>query len=823
MSVSQVVILSARLTPVAIAHLLKATSAGAVMVSARCTRAATEALSSYDAGETVPTLHEPISYDRFLNDADPIGWASLEVPPTYSVVEEMDRNVLILHSSGTTGLPKPIYHPHKYLLGYANCHEFGPEDKVDGINCSTLPLFHGFGLLSPSLALSVGKPFLIPSASVIPTATSTLALLRNSKARSLMSVPSILEDLLLLPNNEGVDALVPLDFVAVGGGPIKASVGEALVAAGVKLLNHMGATEIGAIAPIFVPGPEYDWHYLQLRRDIGLRLDPAEDGSGLYRLTGHPFGWGVDFPVQDLLQCNPAQPERQFKILGRADDLLVLATGEKVLPRMMEMTVSNDLRVKDAIAFGDGRFNIGLIVEANVAIDVTDVAQVERYIDTIWPSVQAGNEFTDAHGKIASKSMIIVTTPTYKVLARTDKGSLTRKTIVKDFATEIDAAYKKSESEGIEPMPPKDQPEAVKTWLTSLVESILHLADDEAWTDQDDFFELGMDSLQATILRRKLVAGINKSGGDGNALQPDFIFAYPTISRMLSVLTGSADAAGGREDRIKNMAQKYMTSVNALGSNSNAVVLLTGSTGSLGSFLLAQLSALPTVAQVICLNRRTGAAIRDFSLRQKAALEKGRIEIPPAHWAKVTVHEVDLKSPQFGLSDTDYSTLKGVTHIIHNAWPMDFNRSLESFEPHFQGTQNIIELALAANTANPENVPRILFTSSVAVVGRYPSLNNTPLIPEVPMPDPNVTDHFGYPEAKWVCEQMLEEASRTYAGRLETSIIRVGQLTGSESSGAWSPKEHFPSILKSSQTIGSLPAVQGVSPSPPPLCSQLTV
>lgn len=134
--------MSARLTPVAIAHLLKATSAGAVLVSARCTRAAAEGLASYEEGEKVPTVHEPISYDHFLNDADPIGWASIEVPPTYNEVDEMDRNVLILHSSGTTGLPKPIYHPHKYLLGYANCHEFSPEEKVDGINCSTLPLFH---------------------------------------------------------------------------------------------------------------------------------------------------------------------------------------------------------------------------------------------------------------------------------------------------------------------------------------------------------------------------------------------------------------------------------------------------------------------------------------------------------------------------------------------------------------------------------------------------------------------------------------------------------------------------------------------------------
>lgn len=819
---AQVVLLSARLTPVAIAHLLKATSAGAVLVSARCTRAAAEALCSYGAGEAVPTVYEPLSYERFLNDADPIGWEALAVPPTYNIVDEMDRNVLILHSSGTTGLPKPIYHPHKYLLGYANCHEFAPTDTVDGVNCSTLPLFHGFGLLAPSLALSIGKPFLIPAASVIPTATSTLALLRGSSARSLMSVPSILEDLLHLPDNTGTAALAALEFVAVGGGPMKAAVGEALVAAGVKLLNHMGATEIGAIAPIFIPGVDYDWHYLQLRRDIGLRLDPAADDSGLYQLTGRPFGWGVDFPVQDLLQCNPAQPTTQFMILGRADDLLVLATGEKVLPRQLELAVSNDPRVKDVVAFGDGRFNVGLIVEAGIAVDICDPAQVAAFVDAIWPAVEAGNEFTDAHGRVLAKSMVIVSTPEYKVLARTDKGSLIRKVIVQAFAAEIDEAYRKSAEYGVEAMPKASQSDEVRTWLRSLVAGVLHLADGE-WSDKDDLFELGMDSLQATILRRKIVAGINKSGGDGAGLQPDFIFSYPTLSRMLHFLISGTDAAAGsREDRVMDMAQKYITSVNALSHKPGAVVLLTGSTGSLGSFLLAQLSALPNVAKVICLNRRSGSAIRDLALRQKRALEKGGIVIPLSHWEKIIVHEVDLKSTHFGLSATDYDSLKHVTHIIHNAWPMDFNRSLESFEPHFQATRNIIELALTANDVDRENVPRILFTSSVAVVGRYPALHGMSLIPETPMPNPNVTDHFGYPEAKWVCEQMLAEAQRVYVGRLETSIVRVGQLTGSESSGAWSPKEHFPSILKSAQTIGCLPAVQGVGSPIPLLVSRVS-
>ena len=64
------------------------------------------------------------------------------VPPSTPAVDELDRNVIILHSSGSTGLPKPIYHTHGYLLNYAKCHKFEPEEDTSRVCTSTLPLFH---------------------------------------------------------------------------------------------------------------------------------------------------------------------------------------------------------------------------------------------------------------------------------------------------------------------------------------------------------------------------------------------------------------------------------------------------------------------------------------------------------------------------------------------------------------------------------------------------------------------------------------------------------------------------------------------------------
>jgi hypothetical protein len=56
----------------------------------------------------------------------------------------------------------------------------------------------------------------------------------------MMTVPSLVEEVLRLPGGVGLEALQKLEIVAVGGAPVKESVGNELAAAGVNLLNHWG-------------------------------------------------------------------------------------------------------------------------------------------------------------------------------------------------------------------------------------------------------------------------------------------------------------------------------------------------------------------------------------------------------------------------------------------------------------------------------------------------------------------------------------------------------------------------------------------------------
>ncbi|KAI5814557.1 hypothetical protein BZA77DRAFT_318602 [Pyronema omphalodes] len=786
-----VVLLSARLSAPAVAHLLEKTSAKSIIVSSRVSEVAIEALNLLSSDEN-PRIYNQIPYDEFL------GVQRSAVPEMCNLVSPTDRNVLILHSSGTTGLPKPIYHTHKYLLGYASCHQISDDGVIQPLNLSTLPLYHGFGLLAPSLGLSIGMPFCLPSASTIPTAELTVRLCQSTGAHSLMTVPSILEDLLHLPESEGVTELLKMDFVAVGGGPIKPSVGEQLSAAGVKLLNHAGATEIGAIAPIFKPDENYDWHYLVLRKDIGLRLEPIAltEGPERHRLVGFPFGWGTRFEVQDLLECNPKHPETQFKILGRNDDLLVLANGEKVLPRILESTISALEDVKAAVACGEGRFELGIIVEPVKSIEPE---RVMRFVDYIWPHIDEVNKQLDEHARVSSKSMVIVATDG-KSIPRSDKGSCMRKETYRIFEREISNAYERLESNSNITVD-LDGSE-LKDSLKRIVQICLHKKLDLGF--DDDFFEYGLDSLQAIKLFRILSTSLKSSSRfQSKSITRDFVFRHTTVNKMAKELLEDCVTEVNRIERMKASVREFSFIAE------RSVILLTGSTGSLGSFLVAHLSQLRMVDKVLCLTRRVAEG-DNAKVRQLRACESRGIQLSEECWSKIEVIEADLRAPQLGLDNTTYAFIsQSITHIIHNAWPMDFNRAIESFEPHFQALQNLLQLAIHTHQSRPKMRPRIIFTSSIAAVGQYPTVMKSGPIPEIAIDDASVADNFGYAEAKWVCEKILENAGARYSKELETMVVRIGQLTGSEMSGFWNSNEHFPALIKSSQLIGHLPIING--------------
>ncbi|KAJ5140775.1 hypothetical protein N7448_004183 [Penicillium atrosanguineum] len=239
----------------------------------------------------------------------------------------------------------------------------------------------------------------------------------------------------------------------------------------------------------------------------------------------------------------------------------------------------------------------------------------------------------------------------------------------------------------------------------------------------------------------------------------------------------------------------------------DAVVLVTGATGSLGSHLVAAFAEHPDVQTVVCVNRRSTTPIET---RQAEAFSKRGITLSPTASSKLRILETDTAQPQLGVEAAEYEWLvQNVTHLVHNAWPMSGTRPLPGFIPQFQTMRNLLDLARAAacrSTRSGDETRRIGFqlVTSIGVVGHAGQGH----IPEERVSISAVLP-TGYCEGKWVCERMLDETLHRYPTLFRPMVVRPGQIAGSTTSGVWNPQEHFAFMVKSAQSLGAWPDLNG--------------
>ncbi|KAF7626258.1 hypothetical protein AFLA_013652 [Aspergillus flavus NRRL3357] len=250
-----------------------------------------------------------------------------------------------------------------------------------------------------------------------------------------------------------------------------------------------------------------------------------------------------------------------------------------------------------------------------------------------------------------------------------------------------------------------------------------------------------------------------------------------------------------------------VTSQNGFGSDGQ-VVLLTGATGSLGSHIVAHLAQRQSVKTIFCLNR--GNPNEEPFQKQTSALKKRGIPLATHEMCKVKALTATISHHKLGLSSELYDTLKTtVTHIIHNAWPMNGGLKLSGFEKQFEAMRHLVDLASDIACHLPtESKVRFQFVSSIATVGHYPIVTSQNNVPEQSTNIEFVLSN-GYGEAKFVCERILQETLQRYPSRFQVMVVRPGQIAGSSSSGCWNTAEHFPAMVKSAQTLRALPDLQG--------------
>ncbi|WP_241014567.1 thioester reductase domain-containing protein [Burkholderia sp. Ac-20379] len=301
----------------------------------------------------------------------------------------------------------------------------------------------------------------------------------------------------------------------------------------------------------------------------------------------------------------------------------------------------------------------------------------------------------------------------------------------------------------------------------------------------DDYFELGGDSLQATVMLYQIEAQFGKKIGT------QALLAKPTIAALAARVASEADDADDampdlRADAVLDPA----ITPNAVPTAAAArAVLLTGATGFLGVHLLEALLN-DTAADVWCLVRANDAQAGARRLRDAMQAHGVWRE---AYAARIRAVPGDLALRNLGLSDADFDALaRSVDVIYHNGALVNFVYSYAALKPaNVDATEAILRLA-SLHGAIP-----VHYVSTVGTLNRHADA-----IPEtlaVPYHDYLAT---GYEQSKWVAEQLVAQAS---ARGLPVTVYRPSRIVGHSSSGRMNLDDLFSRLIKGIALQGQAP------------------
>ncbi|CAE6494569.1 unnamed protein product [Rhizoctonia solani] len=709
--------------------------------------------------------------------------------------------VNILHSSGSTGMPRPVKFHLEGVFKNIITQPLGWMYAQDGVRVGTmaLPTFHAMGVfLQVLIPLYVGYTQVLFAPShvpVVPTSNLTIEAAAIAKCSHMICVPAFLE--MWSQEEAAVAHLRQMKGIMFGGGPLVEAIGNKLVDQGVCICSCYGATELGGVNEVSNLDLS-DWSYVKFSSHVDARFVPQNDEDNSFELVfvvsedHKPFELNSEmdgrpaYRTKDLVVRHPFKPDL-WKFVGRLDDQIILLNGEKTNPGPMEGEIVKCPIVHYAVMFGRERNQTGVLIE--LESNASDLYKTKegraRAIEQIWPFVERANQTSPSHSRLEKRTIIFVDPA--RSLPRTPKGTIPRAAALKLYANDIEEIYLELEKdsgvdEELEPPRSWVSTEDVEAWINLLIQSLLG----REISVTGDLFQQGMDSLTATMLLRILKSSLHDSSdlnvrAAASKINQQTIFGRPTVRQLAQLLVQLSNDEHASVDPVAEALQSILAMIQKYDSNwprqearsvqpvQKECVVVTGTTGGLGSHLLAQLLESDKVEKVWAMNRKSSKGNEE---RELASFEDKQLDIRN----KATI-------------------------IIHNAWQVNFNLSLQSFEPSIRGARNLLDLAFCSTA--PTGLPRFAFASSISVAGFAGPGRQ---LAEVSVTPEMAATSIGYGQSKLVTEKLLESARN--AG-LQTCTVRLGQLTGDIKSGAWTITDWVPSLMGSSVSVGCIPGAVG--------------
>ncbi|KAI9794886.1 MAG: putative NRPS-like protein biosynthetic cluster [Peltula sp. TS41687] len=766
------------------------------------------ALKTYD----VPSLREMLGAEPSI------------YPFEKSFSELQDEQCLILHSSGSTGNPKLVYLTHGTFSVTDNDRNMPvPEGRRPqngaqfnfsggGKFYSCFPPYHLAGvqayIILPIFSTAATVVF---GLSQVPPSGHVLAdIMKHQHLRAFYVPPFIIEQWASEPG--ALCQAKQLAFVLYGGGPLSPEIGNKLSEI-TDVCQMYGSLEVGQVQ-MLVPR-KGDWAYLEPNPFEECDMQFAEDNLYEMVLHQHPdfakrrslwhnFPGTETWRTGDLFAPHPSKPGL-WRFHSRVDDIVVLSSSHKLRAGEMETNIRGDPLLSGALIVGQGKPEPLLIVEPKPsALDMSS----KELVDQIWPTVIKANAMVPTYGKII-RSRLLVASPE-KPFVRAPKGTVVRRLTAELYAAEIEAAYSEHANENA-----TDGMVSLESVFLEGIKQFIRSALAQIWPevspkDDENVFVMGMNSLMAADLGRKLRLGLSRQMHSNLAdISLRMIYTYPTVPQLAEAIytaifrpasAGSVvehGAAKMREavDQFTADLPQAIEQIPPLPSEGINVVLI-GPRGALGPNIVRVLLEDPRVANIYCLNRSENGRERLRTIFRERDLACDVDD------ARLIFFPVDLGKPLLGLTASQHAEILGNAHVlIHNAWKVDFSLSLDSYKVELVKS---VRTVLDDFSAKSPLRPRIVFVSSVSSVQDWASVCSTP-VTEEPLDSYDVVSPLGYGQSKHVSERILTLASER--SNLPVTILRVGQVAGptSLSGGKWSQDQWIPSLAMISKALNLIP------------------
>ncbi|WP_442936453.1 non-ribosomal peptide synthase/polyketide synthase [Nostoc sp.] len=724
-------------------------------------------------------------------------WHFIAQLPQENAIAEVEATnlVYVIYTSGSTGRPKGVMVEHKGLcnLTHAQIQTFGVDSDSRVLQFASFSF--DASIWEVVLALGSGATLYLGTKDSLLPGKPLIEQLRNHCITNITLPPSALAVM-------SMEELPALQTIIVGGeacsaelirqwsvgrnffnayGPTEAtvcatiakcteddekiSIGKAIANTQVYILDeNLQLVPVGVPGELHIGGAGLARGYLNRPELTQEKFIPNPFNNSKFKIQNSKL-----YKTGDLARY---LPDGNIEYLGRIDNQIKIR-GFRIELGEIEAILSQHPGVRE-----------------NVVVAREDIPGEKRLVAYFVPELEqtpTTNELRIFLKEKLPQYMVPSAFVSLEFLPLTPNGKVDRKAL---------PAPDSHNTQAVNFVAPRTPVEEV---LAGIWANVLHL---EKVGVLDNFFDLGGHSL--TTIR--VMSQVNETFQMKLPLR--HLFTAPTIAELAQTIefnSGTDSSISADEITTVNLQAEVVLdeTINPLNLVYQPVsepkaVLLTGATGFVGAFLLAELLQ-QTHADIYCLVR-----VADFNAGKQRLQDtlKAYLLWEESFNDRIIPVLGDLSQPLFGLGDEQFHHMAGKIDLIyHNGALVNHVYPYALLKAaNVRGTEEVLRLA------SQIKIKPVHFISTVSVFAsdEYFKLGvvqeNDPL------------EHSqglvgGYTQSKWVAEKMVMMARDR---GLPCSIYRLGRITWHSQTGVWNSNDMFYRFIKSCIQLKSAPEMNSL-------------